>query len=332
MDIDLLSKMVKELILDHDKVSLPGLGTFVAETVPSTFSDKGYTINPPYRKLSFRPQTGDDTLLADLYSAANGVDREIASRVLNDFVSGLKSVLETRKNVVFPGLGRLRATRENNFFFIADENLEIYPEGFGLVPVSLKTHVETREEVSAAVESLADIIADTVNAAPGEPAGEDSTDVGAIGGEAVPVDEAPALSGNAVMPEEVGTQLLDTDVAGMADDSSAGESAAEDGGSAETVEAVDMDEPGISPEETMDGGAGKETEAETSTDLADAGVGGRGTWRKTLYWGLAVLLALLLLLVLYVVVSRMFPGMIDRILYDREELDILRYGGMNSWL
>ena len=33
MDIDLLSKMVKELILDNDRVVLPGLGSFVAEIV-----------------------------------------------------------------------------------------------------------------------------------------------------------------------------------------------------------------------------------------------------------------------------------------------------------
>ena len=51
MDIDLLAKMVKEAILDHDTVTLPGVGCFVAELVPSTFSDKGYTINPPYRRL-----------------------------------------------------------------------------------------------------------------------------------------------------------------------------------------------------------------------------------------------------------------------------------------
>ena len=54
MDIDLLSKMVKELILDRDRLVLPGLGSFMAEVVPSTFSDKGYTINPPYRRLYFR--------------------------------------------------------------------------------------------------------------------------------------------------------------------------------------------------------------------------------------------------------------------------------------
>ena len=41
MDIDLFSKMIKELILDSDRVVLPGLGCFVAEMVPATFSDKG---------------------------------------------------------------------------------------------------------------------------------------------------------------------------------------------------------------------------------------------------------------------------------------------------
>ena len=53
MDIDLLAKMVRETILDHDAVTLPGIGSFMAEIVPSSFSDKGYTINPPYRRLFF---------------------------------------------------------------------------------------------------------------------------------------------------------------------------------------------------------------------------------------------------------------------------------------
>lgn len=153
-----MSKMVKELILDHDRVSLPGLGTFVAEIVPASFTDKGYTINPPYRRLSFRQTEGEDSLLVSWYASLNGVSEEVASSAIEDFMAGLREVLEKRKNVIFPGLGRLRATKENNLFFIADEDLDIYPEGFGLSPVSLKTHVETKEEVSAALGSLKDII------------------------------------------------------------------------------------------------------------------------------------------------------------------------------
>ena len=63
--------------------------------------------------------------------------------------------------VVFPGLGRLRATKENNIFFVANEDLDIYPAGFGLEPISLKTHQETGEEVSAAVEGLKSLLNET---------------------------------------------------------------------------------------------------------------------------------------------------------------------------
>lgn len=159
MDIDLLSKMVKELILDEDEVSLPGVGTFVAEMVPSVFSDKGYTINPPYKRLSFRQKgTGDDSLLIGFYAKCNNLDIETASRIIREFLHEMRHVLETRKSIVFPGLGKLRATRENYFFFVADEDLDIYPEGFGLEPISLKTHEETPAEVSATMAALRGIL------------------------------------------------------------------------------------------------------------------------------------------------------------------------------
>ncbi len=158
MDIDLLSKMVKELILDNDKVVLPGLGSFVAEIVPSTFTDRGYTINPPYRKMYFREKPDEGNALAEFYAAENEVEVEVAEKIIADFIDDLKKTLYAKKAVVFPGLGRLRATKENNVFFIADENLDIYPEGFGLEPISLKTHEETSEEVSAAVEDLKSIL------------------------------------------------------------------------------------------------------------------------------------------------------------------------------
>lgn len=159
MDIDLLSKMVKELILDKDEVSLPGVGTFVAEMVPSVFSDKGYTINPPYKRLIFRQKgTGDDSLLIDFYAKCNNLDIETASRIIREFLHEMRHVLETRKSIVFPGLGKLRATRENYFFFVADEDLDIYPEGFGLEPISLKTHEETPAEVSATMAALRGIL------------------------------------------------------------------------------------------------------------------------------------------------------------------------------
>ena len=159
MDIDLLSKIVKELILDNDEVALPGIGSFIAEIVPSVFSDKGYTINPPYRRLSFRQKgSGDENMVIDFYAKCNNIDTPTASRIIREFLEEMRHVLETKKSIVFPGLGKLRATKENYFFFVADEDLDIYPEGFGLEPISLKTHEETPAEVSATMAALRSIL------------------------------------------------------------------------------------------------------------------------------------------------------------------------------
>lgn len=142
MNIDLLSKMIAELILDHDEVSLPGIGTFIAEYTGASFSDKGFTINPPYRKLSFRSREKSSDLLVDFYSSSNGIEKSEARKVITSFVAEMKDILLKKKVMVFPGLGRLRATKENILFFVSDEELDIYPEGFGLAPVSLKRHGE----------------------------------------------------------------------------------------------------------------------------------------------------------------------------------------------
>ena len=158
MDIELLSKIVGELILKHDQVGLPGIGTFVAEMVPASFSDKGYTINPPYRRLSFFSANLEEDILIDFYSESNKIDRDAAKSYLTLYFSDLKEVLLERRIVVFPGLGRMRATKDDQFFFVPNEELDIFPDGFGLVPVSLKSHVETPEEIAISASNLANIM------------------------------------------------------------------------------------------------------------------------------------------------------------------------------
>ena len=229
MDIDLLSKMVKELILDKDEVSLPGVGTFVAEMVPSVFSDKGYTINPPYKRLSFRQKgTGDDSLLIDFYAKCNNLDIETASRIIREFLHEMRHVLETRKSIVFPGLGKLRATKENYFFFVADEDLDIYPEGFGLEPISLKTHEETPAEVSATMAALRGILNPeetaagevNVNVTPDSVHDFLPSEANAAVKVNIPVREVP-VSESAVAPSvetEVPSEESDADVAAESSD------------------------------------------------------------------------------------------------------------------
>ena len=289
MDIDLHAKMVKEAILDHDAVTLPGVGCFVAELVPSTFSDKGYTINPPYRRLYFSPKQGADTYLADLYARDNEeVDGEMATRILTEFLAEMKEVLKVRKTVVFPGLGRLRATRENHFFFVADEDLDIYPEGLGLAPLSLKTHVETPEEVATAVAGLAEIIAEP------EPTPEP---------ELVPEPE-PIPEPVEEIPEQVGN------------DEKKPEPVAEP-----VSEPVEEPQLAAEPVEEIPEQVGNDEKVQVGNDGPKPRKSCRKFWKVVLIV-LAVVVGLLLLIAL---VGHLFPGLLDPLLYSKEELQVLRY-------
>ena len=261
MDIDLLAKMIRDVVLEKDEVALPGLGVFVAEFVPASFSDKGFTINPPYKRLTFRQEVnaGDDTLIR-MYAEANNIGEDAAARIVNDFLSGLKDILMVRKAVVFPELGKLRATRENNFFFIADENLDIYPEGFGLEPVSLKTHQEAVSEVAETIAGLRSILepetasgtdiasesetppaSETVLEADSAPESENAAEP-----EVEPVVVAAAASGIALQTESE-DEPMEVAEEGVSGDDAEGESVVETG--SEAAEEAVEDAAGESAEE-----------------------------------------------------------------------------------
>ena len=300
MDIDLLSKMVKELILDDDKVVLPGLGCFVAEIVPAYFSDKGYTINPPYRKLYFRARPDDGNTLVDFYARSNDVSYDVAERIIKDFVSELKAVLHAKKVVVFPGLGRLRATKENNVFFIADEDLDIYPEGFGLEPISLKTHKETAAEVSAAVAGLKTMLdAETDVEILVEPAPDLIPD---------PVsDSVPAPD---VIPEIVPQSEYDQQPDQESDP-------LEESKPEPAPDPIPDSQPEFKLEPKPEPEQKQDTEA-TPAPVVQKPAGIK--WGRV-FW---ILLAVLVLLVVaYMAVGRLCPEWIDQFLYTPEELEIL---------
>lgn len=267
MDIDLLSKMVKELILDNDEVSLPGVGSFVAELVPSSFSDKGYTINPPYKRLSFRKKAdASDNVLIDFYAKSNNVDKETASKIVIDFLSEMQKVLELRKSIVFPGLGKLRATKENIFFFVADEDLDIYPEGFGLEPISLKTHEETPAEVSATIAALQDILnpEETESQSGSEEPSESVSgpeDAPEVTGDGQPESshEAEVESDNELQPEQQAT-------AEESDQQSEDESQHDEESEQETVQHVEASSSEDAPEVTSGGQPESSLEAEVESD------------------------------------------------------------------
>ena len=311
MDIDLLSKMVGELILDSDEVALPGVGTFVAEVVPSTFSDKGYTINPPYRRLSFRQRESSDNSLVEFYARSNGVDERTAASILRPFLAELKETLKVKKTIIFPGLGRLRATRENNFFFIPDEDINIYPEGFGLEPLSLKTHVETEDEMRAAVASLQQIL--------DEPVVEEEEVAPAVA-EAAPVVEEEAAP---VVEEEVAPVVEETVPAAVEPEVPEPADVEE-----EVVPVVEEESaPAVEAAVSADPAPVKVVEDVQEEDYGWDDEENYRSWRRRrsfIVAGIVLVSLLVLFIVGFIVLAHIAPDFIDSILYTDEELDIIR--------
>lgn len=347
MDVDLLSKMVKELILDSDEVVLPGLGAFRAEIVPASFSDKGYTINPPYRRMFFRSKPDQGDSLALFYASSNNVSVEVASRIIRDFVSDLRSVLYERKTVILPGLGRLRATKENNVFFVADENLDIYPEGFALEAISLKNHVQTREEVSAAVQGLADMLdikapqeasQEEPQEAPQEAPQPDPEPVAAevdaepVVEEAVPaeaeiaetesVEAETEEAAEETLPEEM--EIAETVEETLPEETESAETVEETlPEETETVETVPVEESVVETAEESVVEEPSPVVEELEPEPESQPVMKKSPWKIVLKAALWTLATLVVVAGLFFALSRFAPRLIDRLLYSAEELEIL---------
>ena len=321
MDISLFSEMIKNLILDNDEVTLPGVGSFVSEVVPSSFSDKGYTINPPYRKLSFRHRQGKDNLLTEFYSKSNGTDLESAGKLVKVFLDGLEEDLRTKKTVEMPGLGRLRATREGTIFFIPDEDLDIYCSGFGLQPVSLKTHEETPEEVARAVSDLRKMVDDPVP--PLKPLPETGQEE-AVGTEPEPV----AATEPASRPEPVAPAPASP---ASVEDSPAGPSAPVAAASTQDLPAapatpVELPTPAAqgtpAAPASPDVPAAPASPDQSATQVFPAHSG--NVRKKRLLTGVAVVIFIALLaLGGFILLSRLSPDLVDRMLYSEDELRLI---------
>ena len=141
MEISLFSKCIKDLIVENDKVEVPYLGTFTAEMMPASYSDRQVTIHPPYRKMSFHKgevSLSDGRMLLEKIRRELDVSLDQAGVDLSWCLSRLSSELEGRKVCRLPGLGVMRANARNEFFFVPDDDLDIWPDGLGFEPISIK--------------------------------------------------------------------------------------------------------------------------------------------------------------------------------------------------
>lgn len=165
MTIESFTSCLEEFIMEHDRLLVPGLGSFTAGLQAATISDNGFTINPPYRKLEFI--YGEDLGIGEneqydyLYSIKEKMDLEKVREELAEIISEIKREVEANSLVELPGLCKLRSLGDGHLFFVMDKDAQIYPEGFALSSVSLKNRVSGIPEVVAAPKPVEQPVAAT---------------------------------------------------------------------------------------------------------------------------------------------------------------------------
>ena len=273
--------------MENDRVDVPYLGTFTAELVPATYSDRQTTIHPPYRKMSFHKEDlplEKGRPLLEAIRRKIGVSLDQAGVELGWCLSRLSSELEGRKSCKLPGLGVMRANARNEFFFVPDDDLDIWPDGIGFEPIAIKL-----SEKPAAEEM------------PGQ-AGHDERGLAGHDGKS-----------------QAGHD--EREQAGKAERNLAGGAGAEADGFSECEHfSCEQDEkPELRSE--MPGQAGHDERG-----LAGHDERGHDAGRLKALWIVLIVVGALLLLFIaasYLFTEQMSP-ILDRLLYTREELELLR--------
>lgn len=112
---------IQYLILTQDCVIVPGLGAFVAQYEPASFSPDGLTLMPPSRQLSFNASlTHDDAMLACSVTRREGVSYECAKSAVEQEVELIQRRLRNEGELSLPRIGTLRLTPHQTIEFTPD--------------------------------------------------------------------------------------------------------------------------------------------------------------------------------------------------------------------
>jgi hypothetical protein len=145
MDSGAIVILLKDLIMEYNRVSLPCLGSFLSEYSPAMIADG--KIYPPSKSVVFHQnEIWNDEKLENRIAQVNKVSIGVAKEELAFWIDNICVLLATGEEVLLPELGRLYVSKQAKLMFEQEsENLLI--ESFGLEPVNIQINGLTDNEL-----------------------------------------------------------------------------------------------------------------------------------------------------------------------------------------
>jgi hypothetical protein len=125
MRADLIAQLA-ELLYQHDKVALPGLGTFFVKRQAARRDPVQGVFLPPAREVQFNPNLlFDDGLLKQALVRQKGLTSVEASSRIQAFVAEAKAKLRQNESLELPQIGKLFSNLHGQIQFVsAEENFD----------------------------------------------------------------------------------------------------------------------------------------------------------------------------------------------------------------
>lgn len=148
-----LSKYIAELLYQHDRLSIPGLGSFELSHAPALVDQVQGQVSAPSKAVRFNENLVlDDGVLVAYLQSKNNWELAEAQQWLEKAVEDIKRMLSQREIVELPGVGRFFRNFEKQLQFVAESsNFNI--DAYGLQVVKGQLIPRSREEKIPAVQA-----------------------------------------------------------------------------------------------------------------------------------------------------------------------------------
>lgn len=125
--------LIEYLLLNHNYVVIPGLGTFIAQPTEAQRNEVEEAFLPPVRLVRFNAELiHDDNLVASTIAAIYKTDIEQASKLLATWVDEFHQTLEDNGCLEFGAIGVFGREGNGDISFASQESGVMTPEFYGL--------------------------------------------------------------------------------------------------------------------------------------------------------------------------------------------------------
>ncbi len=146
-----LSLYISDLLFEHDCVTVPGFGSFLANYKSAHYDLSQEKFSPPFKQISFNSQIKDnDGTLAKYVSKKLEITFDEAVKEIHQTVLSWSIKVKT-ETIILKNLGEIYFSSDNKMVFVPDNSVNHLIDSFGLSPIFVR---QIKDKSSSNIVSL----------------------------------------------------------------------------------------------------------------------------------------------------------------------------------